>query len=139
MTGAEKGLEGPRASSDLRGLGLGGRDAGGYLASPDTLVSWSPGEAWQAGPLSARETLALLPEMLAASAVVVSRVSKVAALELARQRPAHLDQELRARGLGTAASQPWCRSAPAGCWRPRRCPAVDRQPSQSSSMEAPIP
>jgi SulP family sulfate permease len=91
----------------LHGLGLGGRDQGWYLPAPDTLVAWSPWAAWQAWPLPARETLALLPELLAVSAVVVvSLVSKVAALEVARQCPADLDQELRAHGLGTLAAVP---------------------------------
>jgi SulP family sulfate permease len=91
----------------LRALGLGGRDQGWYLPSPDTLISWSPWTAWHAWSLPARETLALLPELLAVSAVVVvSLVSKVAALEVARQCPADLDQELRAHGLGTLASAP---------------------------------
>jgi len=91
----------------LRALGLGGRDQGWYLPSPDTLVSWSPWAAGQAWPLSARQTLALLPELLAVSAVVVvSLVSKVAALEVARQSPADLDQEMRAHGLGTLVAAP---------------------------------
>jgi SulP family sulfate permease len=38
--------------------------------------------------------------------VVVSLVSKVAALEVARQQPADLDTELRAHGLGTLAAVP---------------------------------
>jgi SulP family sulfate permease len=91
----------------LRALGLGGRDQGWYLPSPETLVAWSPWTAWRAWPLSARESLALVPEVLAVSAVVVvSLVSKVSALEVARQRPADLDQELRAHGLGTMAAAP---------------------------------
>jgi MFS superfamily sulfate permease-like transporter len=91
----------------LRVLGLGGRDQGWYLPSPETLVAWSPWTAWHAWPLSARETLALIPEVLAVSAVVVvSLVSKVAALEVARERPADLDRELRAHGLGTMAAAP---------------------------------
>lgn len=91
----------------LRALGLGGRDQGWYLPSPDTLVAWSPWVAWQAWPLQASATLALLPELLAVSAVVVvSLVSKVSALEVARQRPADLDQDLRAHGLGAMAAAP---------------------------------
>jgi len=91
----------------LRVLGLGGRDQGWYLPSPDSLVSWSPWAAGKAWPLSAQQTLALLPELLAASAVVlVSLVSKVAALEVARHSPADLDQELRAHGLGTLVAAP---------------------------------
>jgi SulP family sulfate permease len=91
----------------LHALGLGGRTQGWYLPSPDTLVSWSPWAAWRAWPLQAPETLALLPELLAVSAVVVvSLVSKVSALEVARQRPADLDQELRAHGLGTLVAAP---------------------------------
>lgn len=91
----------------LRALGLGGRGGGWYLPSPETLVAWSPWTAWQSWPLSAGQTAGLVPEMLAVSAVVVvSLVSKVAALEVARQRPADLDQELRAHGLGTLASAP---------------------------------
>ena len=91
----------------LRALGLGGRNQGWYLPSPETLVAWSPWAAWQEWPLSLRQTLGLLPELLAVSAVVVvSLVSKVAALEVARQRPADLDQVLRAHGLGTMAAAP---------------------------------
>lgn len=91
----------------LRALGLDGQEQGWYLPSPDTLVAWSPWVAGSGWPLSLRETLALLPELLAVSAVVVvSLVSKVAALEVARQRPADLDTELRAHGLGTLAAVP---------------------------------
>lgn len=91
----------------LRALGLAGRDQGWYMPSPDNLVSWSPWAAVQVWPLSVRQTLALLPELLAVSAVVlVSLVSKVAALEVARQSPADLDQELRAHGLGTLVAAP---------------------------------
>lgn len=88
-------------------LGLGGRDQGWYLPSPPALAAWSPWTAGPAWPLSMRETLALVPELLAVSAVVVvSLVSKVAALEVARQQPADLDQELRAHGLGSLAAAP---------------------------------
>lgn len=91
----------------LRALGLGGRGQGWYLPSPETLVAWAPWAAARSWPLAAGPTLALLPEILAVSAVVVvSLVSKVAALEVARQRPADLDQELRAHGLGALASAP---------------------------------
>lgn len=91
----------------LRALGLEGPAHGWYLAAPDSPAAWSPWTAAPAWPLSAGATLALLPELLAVSAVVVvSLVSKVSALELARQRPADLDQELRAHGLGTLACAP---------------------------------
>jgi SulP family sulfate permease len=91
----------------LHALGLDGRDQGWYLASPGAITAWLPWQAWRDSNWSGADLLRMLPELLAASVVaVVSLVSKVSALEVARERPADLDQELRAHGLGTLAVVP---------------------------------
>lgn len=91
----------------LHALGLGGRDQGWYLASPGAITAWLPLEAWRDSHWTGDDLLRLLPELLAASVVaVVSLVSKVSALEVAREQPADLDQELRAHGLSTLAVVP---------------------------------
>ncbi|MEO8751621.1 MAG: SulP family inorganic anion transporter [Casimicrobiaceae bacterium] len=91
----------------LHALGLSGREHGWYLPSLGTLSPWSPLEAARTTHLTWRTVLELTPEFVAVAIVaLVSLVTKVASLEVARQTSGDLDREFRAHGLSNMAIAP---------------------------------
>lgn len=86
----------------LHALHLSDPRAGWYLPSIGTLTPWWPLGPTAHPPLDAGAFLAVLPELFAVAIVaLVSLVTKVSSLEIARKTSGDLDTELRAHGLGT--------------------------------------
>ncbi len=85
----------------LHQLGLAEPQHGWYLPSLGTLTPWFPLEAARHLSLTWPSMLQLLPELIAVSVVaVISVVTKVSSVEVARQTNANLDREFRAHGIG---------------------------------------
>ena len=92
----------------LRFFGLFDAEHGWYLPALGPLSSWSLYEALQSVHFTRSEILVALPEVIAVALVaVVSLVTKVASLELARQVPGDLNREFRAHGLGNLIATPF--------------------------------
>jgi SulP family sulfate permease len=91
----------------LRILGISDAQHGWYLPALGSLAAWSPFTEWHATHVTKSEVLAALPELIAVVLVaVVSLVTKVSSLELARQAPADLNQEFRWHGVGNLIAAP---------------------------------
>jgi SulP family sulfate permease len=91
----------------LRSVGLSGREHEWYFPSLGALGTWSPltaaGTAWVHWPI----LVGLVPEMLAVTIVaLISLVTKVSSLEVARQASADLDHEFRAHGTASLLAAP---------------------------------
>ena len=92
----------------LRGLGLSGAEHGWYLPSPGALTNWSPFAVIQSSPLDWPMLVAHIPEMIAVGLVaLISLVTKVSSIEVARQTSGDLDCELRAHGLASLIAAPF--------------------------------
>ena len=91
----------------LQGLELTGPEHGWYFSSFGSLTSWSPFDAarvWQ----PTWSMAALVPELLAVTVVaLVSLVTKVSAIELARQTCGDLDREFRGHGIASLMAAPF--------------------------------
>jgi len=84
----------------LRSFGLSGAQDGWYLRSLGTLNHWSPLEAARESYLTVSMLPRFVPEFFAVTMVaLISLVTKVSSLEVARQTSGDLDRELRAHGL----------------------------------------
>jgi SulP family sulfate permease len=91
----------------LRIFGISDAQHGWYLPALGSLAIWSPFTEWHATHVTKAEVLAALPQLIAVVLVaVVSLVTKVSSLELARQAPADLNQEFRWHGVGNMIAAP---------------------------------
>lgn len=89
----------------LRATGHDGPAGGWYFPSLGTLSAWSPFSALKSAHLE--EAIRYLPEMFAVIVVaLVSLVTKVSSLEVARQVAGDLDRELRSHGIGSLIAAP---------------------------------
>jgi sulfate permease, SulP family len=92
----------------LHGLGLSAPAHGWYLPSLGSLAAWFPFAAMGNSQLTWSMLPPLLAESLAVSIVaLISLLTKVASLEVARQTPADLNREFRAQGFGSMLSAPF--------------------------------
>jgi SulP family sulfate permease len=92
----------------LNRLGLSGPEHGWYFRSLGTLVEWSPFEAARGSRLNWSIMPRLIPELLAVTIVaLISLVTKVSSLEVARQTSGNLDRELRAHGIASLLAAPF--------------------------------
>jgi SulP family sulfate permease len=92
----------------LRSLGLGGHEGGWFLPSLGALTPWSPLEAARASQLTWPNTLAIVPELLAVTVVaLVSLVTKVSTIEVARKASGDLDCEFRGHGIASLLAAPF--------------------------------
>ena len=92
----------------LRSLDLAGPEHGWYLPSLGALTPWRPIQAWASSPLPAPLVVQALPDILAVVIVtLVSLVTKVSSLEVARKAAGDLDVELRVHGAATLAAMPF--------------------------------
>ena len=92
----------------LRSLGISSPDYGWYLPSFGTLIQWFPFEAARTSHLDWPTTAGLIPELLAVSIVaLISLISKVSSLEVARQASGDLNREFRANGIANLVSAPF--------------------------------
>ncbi|AMN42849.1 SLC26A/SulP transporter family protein [Rhodoplanes sp. Z2-YC6860] len=96
------------SAAALHVLGASEAHHGWYLPALGSLAAWSPFTEWHSTHVTRSEVLAALPELIAVVLVaVVSLVTKVASLELARQVPADLNQEFRCHGIGNMIAAPF--------------------------------
>ncbi len=92
----------------LRILGLSGQEHGWYLPSLATLTKWLPFEAARTSHLNWSMMTWLIPELFAVTVVaLISLVTKVSSIEVARQVSGDLDCELRAHGIASLAAAPF--------------------------------
>jgi sulfate permease, SulP family len=92
----------------LRSLGLTGAEHGWYLRSLGALTKWSPLAAIHSSRIDWRILVAQIPEMLAVGIVaLISLVTKVSSIEVAREASGDLDCELRAHGLASLVAAPF--------------------------------
>lgn len=92
----------------LRSLGLTGAEHGWYLRSLGALTNWSPFAAIQSSRIDWPILVAQIPEMLAVGIVaLISLVTKVSSIEVAREASGDLDCELRAHGLASLVTAPF--------------------------------
>jgi len=86
----------------LRTLGLSGPEHGWYLPSLGDLTAWSPWEAARSTHLTWSTIVGLIPELIAVTIVaLISLVTKVSSIEVARQASGNLDREFRAHGIAS--------------------------------------
>ena len=91
----------------LRALDLAGAQHGWYLPSLGTLSPWHPFAAAHSTHLTWSMVLALTPEFVAVAIVaLISLVTKVSSIEVARQASGDLDREFRAHGIGNLVIAP---------------------------------
>jgi SulP family sulfate permease len=84
----------------LQSLGLSGPEHGWYFPSVGALTKWSPFDAARTSQLTWSMAGGLIPELLAVTIVaLISLVTKVSSLEVARQASGDLDREFRAHGM----------------------------------------
>lgn len=92
----------------LRGLGLSGAGQGWYLPSLGALSVWSPLEAARSAQLDWQLAPAFVAELFAVAIVaLVSLVTKVSSIEVARQAAGDLDREFRAHGAASLIAAPF--------------------------------
>ena len=92
----------------LRSLGLSGPEHGWYLPSLGALTEWSPFEAARTSHLTWSTMAGLIPELLAVTIVaLISLVTKVSSIEVARQASGNLDREFRAHGIASLIAAPF--------------------------------
>jgi SulP family sulfate permease len=91
----------------LRLFGLSGAEHGWYFHSLGTLTRWSPLAVVHDTEVPWSALVSLGPEIFVVAIVaLVSLITKVSSLEVARQAPADLDCELRANGLASVIAAP---------------------------------
>jgi SulP family sulfate permease len=92
----------------LHTLGLSGPEHRWYFPSLGTLGTWSPLSAAGTAQVHWPILAGLFPEMLAVTVVaLISLVTKVASLEVARQASGDLDHEFRAHGMASLLAAPF--------------------------------
>jgi SulP family sulfate permease len=92
----------------LQSLGLSGPEHGWYLPSRLALTGWSPFEAARTTPLTWSMMAGLIPELLAVTIVtLISLVTKVSSIEVARHASGNLDREFRAHGIASLIAAPF--------------------------------
>jgi SulP family sulfate permease len=92
----------------LRTLGIAGHGHGWFLPSLGALTPWSPLEAVRTSQLTWSTALAILPELLAVTIVaLVSLVTKVSSIEVARKASGDLNCEFRGHGLASLIAAPF--------------------------------
>ena len=92
----------------LRSAGLSDPEQGWYLPSLRGLTQWSPFEAARTTHLTWSTMVGLIPELLAVTIVaLISLVTKVSSIEVARQVSGNLDRELRAHGIANLIAAPF--------------------------------
>ncbi|MFI4953271.1 MAG: SLC26A/SulP transporter family protein [Burkholderiales bacterium] len=92
----------------LRSMGLSGSEQGWYLPSLRGLTEWSPFEATRTTQLTWSTMVGLIPELLAVTIVaLISLVTKVSSIEVARQAAGNLDREFRAHGIANLLAVPF--------------------------------
>ena len=92
----------------LRSLGVHGPEHGWYLPSLGALTRWSPFEVAGSSHLTWPMTAGLIPELLAVTIVtLISLVTKVSGLEVARQAAGDLNREFRAHGIASLLAAPF--------------------------------
>ncbi len=91
----------------LRNLGLSGPQAGWYLHSLGTLKQWVPFEAAHKSHLTWSMMPSLILELLAVAIVaLISLVTKISSIEVARQGAGDLDREFRSHGIASLLAGP---------------------------------
>lgn len=91
----------------LKLLGLDDPALGWFLPPLGELRPWLPLQALQAAPMPMPMALGFVPELLAVATVsLVSLVTKISSLEVARKTSCDIDSELRAHGAATLAAVP---------------------------------
>ena len=92
----------------LQALGLSGPEHGWHFPSLGELTRWSPLEVLRTSQLTLTMMARLVPELLAVTIVaLISLVTKVSSLEVARQASGNLDREFRAHGIAGLAAAPF--------------------------------
>ena len=92
----------------LRFLGLSAPEHGWHFPSLSELTRWSPLQAARTSQLPWSTMAGLLPELLAVTIVaLISLVTKVSSLEVARQASGDLDREFRVHGIASLAAAPF--------------------------------
>ncbi len=92
----------------LQKMGLSGSQYGWYLHSLGTLTQWVPFQAARTSHLNFSTMLGLAPELLAVAIVaLVSLVTKVSSIEVARQEAGDLNREFRAHGIASLIAAPF--------------------------------
>jgi sulfate permease, SulP family len=92
----------------LESLGIADPAHGWYLPSLGTMSRWSPFAAAGSSQLSWAMMAGLVPQLLAVAVVaLISLVTKVSSLEVARQTSGNLDRELRAHGMASLVAAPF--------------------------------
>ena len=95
-------------SAVLQALGLSGPEHGWHFPSLGELTRWSPLEVLRTSQLTLTMMARLVPELLAVTIVaLISLVTKVSSLEVARQASGNLDREFRAHGIAGLAAAPF--------------------------------
>jgi SulP family sulfate permease len=94
-------------SVTLQSLGLSGPEHGWYFRSLGAMGHWSPFEAVQTVQLTWATTARLIPELLAVTFVaLISLVTKVSSIEVARRAAGDLDREFNAHGVASLIAAP---------------------------------
>ena len=89
-------------------LGLSGAGHGWYLSSLGTLTAWLPFEAAPKSHLTWPMLVRIGPELLAVTTVsLISLVTKISSLEVARQVAGDLDREFRGHGMASLIAAPF--------------------------------
>jgi len=94
----------------LQSLGLSSPEHGWYFPSLGTLTKWSPVQAIRTSQLTWTWPMAarLIPELLAVTVVaLISLVTKVSSIEVARQASGDLNREFRAHGIASLIAAPF--------------------------------
>ena len=92
----------------LHSLGLSDPARGWYFRTLGALTKWSPFEAARTSHLTWPMMVRLVPELIAVTIVaLISLVTKVSSIEVARQASGDLDRELRAHGIGSLIAAPF--------------------------------
>ena len=95
------------AAGALNVVGLSASEHRWYFPSLGTLATWSPMSAAATARAHWPILAGLVPEMLAVTIVaLISLVTKVSSLEVARQASGHLDHEFRAHGVASLLAAP---------------------------------
>lgn len=91
----------------LQKLGLSGPEHHWYLPSLGTLSMWLPFKAANTSLVTYAMLIKFAPELFAVTFVaLISLISKVSSIEVARQKSGDLDREFRAHGIGSLLSAP---------------------------------
>ena len=92
----------------LHHLGLSGPEHGWYFPSLGALTRWSPFEAIRTTQPTWSIMSGLVPELFAVAIVaLISLVTKVSSIEVARQAAGDLNREFRAHGIASLISAPF--------------------------------